>query len=357
MSDSDKQALLDGTATIQTEIEIINEGGTNTILTENNSVIDWNHEDFRQVKEEGFIGQFIARQLTGNLHNLADDFKITDKELILRLGVRTNDNTNWYSLGNFIVTKVSDDEVKDKTSFEALDYTKKFNKEYVDTIEYPCTALQLAQNVCNQCGVTLGSSTFRNYDYIIDGNVFTNNESCRDVMKAIGKLAFSWVRVDWDNKVYIDFDPTPFTDSTVTPSSYNTFGNNKYYNLKTQKEVYGPVDKVIIGYSAIDGERTFIGDENGSCEITVYDNPLVFNQTQRASVISAANDLLGMTYTPLNTLTVGHPWLKGNEKVRVTDMENVSHDTLPLDRTIQYFGHIKTLINSSTQTKTNDTLA
>ena len=451
-----------GTAYIK-DIRI--EEGTPTILTEENSVIDWNHEDFRQVKEEGFIGQFVARQLTGNLHNLSDNFKITDKELELKLGVRTNNNTNWYSLGNFLVTKITDNEVNDKTNFEALDYTKKFNKAYEDTITYPCTALQLAQNVCAQCGVALGSSSFKNDDYIIEGNVFTNNESCRDVMKAIGKLAFSWVRVDWDNKVYIDFDANPFrnlfdkestnwyrtntsafidtgnsstdrirtnsfeieggktytlsgipngitlyrirtyseyngsliesitpTNNTFTlnsnihyihllfsgsnftndtntlmknanmqleeePSTYDTFGNNKYYNLKTQKEVYGPVDKVIIGYSAIDGERTFIGDENGSCEITVYDNPLVFNQTQRASVISAANDLLGMTYTPLNTLTVGHPWLKGNEKVRVTDMENVSHDTIPLDRTIQYFGHIKTLINSSTQTKTNDTLA
>lgn len=328
MTDSDKQALLNGSATIQTTIEVV---GENTILTETNSIIDWNHEDFRQVKEEGWIGQFVARQVTGNLHNLSDDFSITDKELELNLGVKVNDNTTWYSLGNFLVTKVTDDEVNDKTSFEALDYTKKFNKLYVNRITYPCTAGDLAQDVCDQCGVELGSTVFKNSDYIIDGNVFTNNESCRDVMKAIGKLAFSWVRVDWDNKVYIDFDPTPFKGNT-TPSEYNTFGNNKYYNLKTQKEVFGPVDKVVIGYSAIEGERTFIGDENGTCVINVFDNPLVFNQELRASIIESARDLLGITYTPLNTLTVGHAWLKGNELVRVVDMEGISHDTIPFDR-------------------------
>lgn len=452
MSDSDKQALLDGTATIQTKLEVlVSDNIVESTLTEENSVIDWNYEDFRQVKDEGFIGQFVARQLTGNLKNLSDNFKITDKELILKLGVRTNNNTNWYSLGNFLVTKVKDDEVNDKTNFEALDYTKKFNKAYEDTITYPCTALQLAQNVCNQCGVTLETTNFRNYNYVITGNVFTNGESCRDVMKAIGKLAFSWVRVDWDNKVYIDFDPSPFknlfdkdnvtlgyrlttegggtpaTDYYVSsyikiepntiytknsptadayhrfcfyssntadsfvgrsesntatspstaqymricglqtelntttikqqPSTYDKADNSKYYNLKTQKEVYGPVDKIIIGYSQIEGEKTYIGDEDGTCIIGVYDNPLVYTQEQRENIINSYSDFLGMTYTPLTTQTVGHPWLKGNEVFEVTDMENVAHKTLPLDRTIQYFGHIKTLIDSSTPTKTNDTLA
>lgn len=33
--------------------------------------------------------------------------------------------TKWYSLGNFLVTKPSDDDVKDKLSFESMDYTKK----------------------------------------------------------------------------------------------------------------------------------------------------------------------------------------------------------------------------------------
>lgn len=334
-----------------TEQEILNsiqiEEGTPVVLTEDNSVISWNHEDFRYVKDEGWIGQFVARQLTGELKNLDDDFKITDKEITLRLGVRVNDNTTWYSLGNFLVTKVTDDEVKDITSFEALDYTKKFNKLYEDTITYPCTALELAQNVCSQCGVELATTEFANSNYIINGNPFTNNETCRDVMKAIGKLAFSWVRIDWDDKVYIDF--TRVTDV----SEYDNIDNSKYYNLKTQKEVFGPVDKIIIGYSQIEGERTYIGDEHGVNELTIYDNPLVYTQEQRESVIVAAETLLGLTYTPLNMLTIGHPWLKGKELIEVVDMEGVSHNTIPFDRTIQYFGHIKTLIDVATQTKTN----
>lgn len=354
MEDSIKKALLDGTATIQTKIEILpnNSNEQPIILTETNGVVSWDYEDFRYVKDEGWIGQFVARQVNGVVKNISDDFSITDKEFVLHMGVKVGNNTTWYSLGNFLVNKVTDDEVNDKTSFEALDYTKKFNQTYVDSITYPCTALELAQNVCEQCGCELGNTDFKHNDWEISGNAFTNGESCREVLKAIGKLAYSWVRIGWDNKVYIDFSV-----ETVV-NEYDKINNSKYYTLSTQKEKFGAVNRVVIGYKDIEGERTKVEDAesieaNGVNEITVYDNPLVYNQELREKAIIGAEDLFGLEYMPLEMLTVGHPWLKGKELVEVTDMENKVHKTIPFDRTIQYFGHIKTKISVATNTKTN----
>lgn len=353
MEDNIKKALLDGSATIQTKIEIITDNNEeNIILDEQNSVVSWDYEDFRYVKDEGWIGQFVARQVNGVVKNISDDFSMTDKEFILHMGVKIGDNTTWYSLGNFLVNKVTDDEVNDKTSFEALDYTKKFNQTYVDSITYPCTALELAQNVCEQCGCELGNTDFKHNDWEITGNVFTNGESCREVLKAIGKLAYSWVRIDWDNNVYIDFI------KKTEVNEYNKINNSNYYSLTTQKEKFGAVNRVIIGYKDIEGERTKVEDTesidaNGVNEITIYDNPLVYNQELREKAIVGAEDLFGLEYLPLETLTVGHPWLKGDELVEVRDMEGKVHKTIPFDRTIQYFGHIKTKINVATNTKTN----
>lgn len=45
--------------------------------------------------------------------------------------------------------------------------------------------------------------------------------------------------------------------------------------------------------------------------------------------------------------------VKGKELVEVVGMENNSFTTIPFDRTIQYFGHIKTLIDVQAGTKTN----
>lgn len=353
MSNTDIQALLNGTAAIQTKIEILPQvaGESSIILTESNGVVSWDYEDFRFIKDQGFIGQFIAKQVTGTIKNPSDNFSMTDREFKLQMGIKVGDTLTWYSLGNFLVTKITDDEVKDTTKFEALDYAKKFNKRYEDTITYPCTMLELVQNICNQCGCELGSTNFKHKDWVIDGNYFQNNESCRDVMKNLGKLAYSWVRVDWDNKVYFDFT------KKTTVDSYNKITNHEYYSLTTQKEKK-IVNRVVIGYSNIEGEQTKVEDTasieaNGLCEITIFDNPLVYSQALREKAIVGASDLLGLEYTPLEMQTVGHPWLKGYELIEATDMEGKVYKTIPFNRTIQYFGHIKSLIKIETETRTN----
>lgn len=358
MSDEIKEALLDGSATILTKLEILplNENEDSVVLTETNSVVSWDYEDFRYVKDEGFIGQFVARQVNGVVKNVDENFSMTDREFVLSFGVKINDTTTWFSLGNFLVTKVRDNDVNNKTSFESLDYTKKFNQPYVDTITYPCTTLQLAQNVCGQCGCTLGNTNFTHNDWIITGNAFTNGESCREVMKAIGKLAYSWVRIGWDNKVYLDFMVKTTTDE------YDKITNHEYYNLTTQKEKFGPVNRVVIGYKDINGEQTKVEnivsiETNGVNEIDVYDNPLVYNQALREQAIVGADDLFGLEYLPLEMETVGHPWLQGYELIEVKDMDGVTHKTIPFNRTIEYFGHIKTKINVTTSTKTNNEYA
>lgn len=349
MNSSDIQALLSNEATIETRIEILplSPDGDIVVLDQDNAIIDWQYEDFRYVNKEGWIGQFVARQLECNIKNITDDFYIGDREIILKLGIKVGENTTWYSLGNFLVDKIEEDEVKDVTEFKGLDYTKKFNQVYQDELDYPCTALQLAQKVCEQCGCELGSTSFRNSDYIIEGNVFTNNETCREVMKQIGKLAFSWVRVDWDNKIYIDFAPSK------TINDENRIDNSKYYDLKTQKDIYGPVDKIVVGYSMVDGEQNHIGEDEGKVQLSVLDNPLVYTEEQRVAILQNAHDLLGLSYRPCELTTIGHPWLKGNERIELIDMENVSHETFAFDRTIEYFGHIKTKIKTLAQSDTN----
>lgn len=353
MSNTDIQALLNGSAAIQTKIEILPQvaGESSITLTESNGVVSWDYEDFRFIKDQGFIGQFIAKQVTGTIKNPSDDFSMTDREFKLEMGIKVGDTLTWYSLGNFLVTKITDDEVKDTTKFEALDYTKKFNKKYEDTITYPCTMLELAQNICEQCGCELGSTDFKHKNWVIDGNYFQNNESCRDVMKNLGKLAYSWVRVDWDNKVYFDFT------KKTTVDDYNKITSHEYYSLTTQKEKK-IINRVVIGYSNIDGEQTKVEDTasieaNGLCEITIFDNPLVYSQELREKAIVGASDLLGLEYTPLEMQTTGHPWLKGYELIEATDMEGKVYKTIPFNRTIQYFGHIKSLIKIETETKTN----
>lgn len=350
-SNDDKQALINGTATIPFRINIINNGSVVDTLDEN-SIVNIDYEDFRYVDGDSLmIGQFVSRKVTGTLDRIYTDFEIEDMELELELGVSYNNNTTYYSLGNFLVVKPSNDEVKDKTTFEAMDYTKKFNKIFDDTqLTFPCTALQLATECCRQVGVTLSTVNFANYDFQIPTNQYTEGETCRKVMQDIGKLAYSWVRIGTDNNCYIDFEINNSVDT------YNTITSDNYYDLSIQNDSFGPVNRVVIGMRDVEGENVVIEDSEsvaqyGATEIKLYDSNITYTPELRQQAINAATRLFGLTYTPVQISTTGHPWLIGNEKIEIIDTNNSSIYTYPWDRTITYNGHIKSNIKSKADTK------
>src|SRR5699024_10240356 len=105
-----------------------------------------------------------------------------------------------------------------------MDYTNKFNQEFDGTgLSFPCNALQLAQYCCNKCGVELAATTFTNSNFIVPNNQYETGDTYRKVMQDIGKLAYSWVRICWDNKCYIAFD----VPTTVT-AKYDKISTSNY---------------------------------------------------------------------------------------------------------------------------------
>ena len=353
MNETDKQALIDGSATIPYRITIIGDTESdNEVLTEYD-IVNTTYEDYRYVDTATLcIGQFVARTISGELMNPNNSIIMENKEIKVELGVKTESGTNYYSLGNFLITKPSDDAVKDKTSFEAMDYTKKFNKEFDATgLTFPCTALQLAQFCCQKCGVELGSTSFTNSSFVIDSNQYETGDTFRKVMQDIGKLAYSWVRIGWDNKCYIDFS----FSSTVADT--NKIGTSNYYDLTVQSEQFGPVNRVVIGMSDIEGENVVLEDstsiaQNGVCELQIMDNNLTYTPELRQQAITSANKLFGLSFVPVEINTTGHPWLLGKETVEIEKLDGTKIKTIPFDRNIEYRGHIKTKLVSKADTKT-----
>lgn len=417
MTETTKQAILSGDVAIKTRIlyqsdssnvmtladEETTSGGQTIVLTESDAIKTWELNDERYVPDNGFIGQFVSRTLTGELHNIDDNFSIENKDIELQIGVVQlgsqyqwlttedgeilidqngnriyindlgSDITTWYSLGNFLVTKPEDDEVADNTKFEAFDYATKFNKDfnadytnstYTDSFNSilksgsSVTAGWLAQYTCSQVGVEFITNEFTNNDFEITSNQFVGGESCRDVMKAISQLAFGWCRIGWDNKCYID---EPQMVSMLSDDT-NVLTNDNYYSLTTQKNVFGPVNRIVVGMSAVDGEDISTEDNNsidtyGLTEVTIMDNPLLYTNELRAKIATTGEKLFGLYYTPMETETPGHPWLKGNELIDVHDMEGRSRPTYAFNRTMNYNGHIKTKLITPAPTEQEKTTA
>lgn len=407
-SNEDMLALYDGTAAIKTKLLVKDkyDFDVELTLTEEDAIKSWNLVDERYVPDNGFVGQFVAKTLDGELHNISDDFNIENREVILMIGIvrlgsrfsylTTEDGTKyistedgryiivneldedevtWYQLGTYIVTAPEDDEVSDNTAFEAMDYAIKFNVDfnanYIDA-EWKTSfkdildnggsfsAVELAQYTCAQVGIKFATESFTNSDFTIDSNQFTNGSSCRDVMKAIAQLAFGWVKIGWDDKCYIEELEIP--DEVATYSvrrntvDYNAIDNDHYYSLTTQKNNYGPINQITVAMSSIEGNEGILTDDDsidsiGVNELILYDNPITYTKELRDLAVNNAQRLLGLTYAPFETETPGHPWLNGNELIKIIDMEGNVRYSYPFNRTIKYSGHIKTDIVAPAETK------
>ena len=311
--DIDKKALIDNAATVSSKITIV---GTDIAFTEDDFISEWDYEDYRYVPENGFIGQFVERIFDGKLKDLPNDINIENKEINLQIGINNGitGETTYYDYGNFIVTKIGEQDTTGISTFESADYTKKFNAEYVDSLTYPCLALELANSACEQAAVELatkgytycyavpkeglvagtyrflidnasyefvisenlnfydsimyivdenrmvlkrvnedfsitrtnldynlvssatstelkvrktGYYDFINNDFVIENNQFESTDTLREVIKSVAKLAYTWVRVGTDNKVYLDF-------KKKTSSSYGLTINGKSYQETTK---------------------------------------------------------------------------------------------------------------------------
>lgn len=354
MSDSDKQALLDGTATIPFRITILGETEDDNVVLTESDIVNITYEDYRYVDTATIcIGQFVAREVSGTIVTTNLTTPIENKEIKVELGVKTNNTTTYYSLGNFLVTLPENDDVADTLDFEAMDYTKKFNQEFDATgLTFPCTVLQLAQYCCNKCGVELATTTFTNSTFIVPNNQYETGDTYRKVMQDIGKLAYSWVRIGWDNKCYIDFSVPSTTiedDNKITP--------HNYYDLTVQNEKFGPVNRVVIGMTDVEGENAYVEDgdsiaANGLCELQIMDCNITYTPELRQQAITGASRLFGLTFLPIEINTTGHPWLLGNELIEIEKTDGTKITTIPFDRTIEYAGHIKTKLVASADTKT-----
>lgn len=194
---------------------------------------------------------------------------------------------------------------------------------------------------------------FTNNDFVIESNQYDSEDTCRKVMQDIAKLAYSWVRIGEDNKVHIDFTPK----STSSVDQYDQLTTDEYYVSKKSDLTFGPVNKVLIGMSDVEGENLYVTSqdytEETECAIKIYDNNLTNTEELRAIALYGAEKLFGVEYTPIEINSVGHPWLDGDELIKLTNVDNEVIYTYPFNRKIHYAGYIEGVIGAEASTTQN----
>lgn len=207
--------------------------------------------------DEGIVGSVIAKQIEGYLFK-APNTTLIDKEIEAYIGVSGEEE--YIPMGRFIIQKPEDNKITDKAYFIGLDYMVKFNLSYEDKLVYPCTLKDVLEAICEQCEVTLGSTSFTNDNFIVENNQFVAGESCRDVLSAICQIAGCYAKIGRDNKLYLLL--TNNTDEKFLPSDYTS-------SSFEMNNVFGEVNRVVIKMSGVEGENVTLED----IEMQKYPSP------------------------------------------------------------------------------------
>lgn len=307
-------------------------------------------EDLKYVPDQGIFGGAVAKRVTLEFNNEAGNVKIENKEFDLRIGVNYQNEYYYIKYGRFIVQKPNTETTTDNTSFSALDYMTKLNEPYVDNNTYPCTLREVAENLCIGTGLTLSPKHFRNEDFIVENNQFVSGESKRNVAQAIALSAFSWARVNEENELCFDLENKQDFDIEIN--------SDNYYNLSKNDELYGPINRIVMRDSQIEGENVTIQDDEsvekyGINELTIKDNPFAYTQEKRTQLIQAAKELYGFNYMPINSANLtGYLFLNCLDRIRFVDMQGNTFDTYLFDHTIDYTGISLDTVSTKAMTKT-----
>lgn len=323
------------------------------ILDDENNIKDFTILDEVYTSGYGILGSVISKQITLNLFK-EPEIDLTDREIKAYIGTTVIENgqevVKYVPYGTYIVQKPESEKLTDKTSLEALDYMIKFNKTYKDTLTYPCTLKDVYNSICEQCGVISGTSEFPNQNFSVEDNQFVANETCREVLVNIAQLAGAYARIDRDNKLYLKFF-SPEKTEEITTDDYKR-------DIKINN-VYGPINKLTLNMSQVEGESVSVEDTDsidiiGVKELIISDNYFLYTQEKRKKAINAIwNVVHNFRYLDFEAnLKKARPYLDAGDSIKILSEDGTEYYTYLLSNEITFDGGLNEKISATADTET-----
>lgn len=319
------------------------------------------------------IGAAIVNALTLSLNNLDEKYSemdFTDADVVLQVGLDLGSgNVEWHQRGRYTVDDASGQNTY-AAGLSCLDYMAKFDRPYSEsTLTYPATLLQILQDACTVCGVTLATTDFEAKDYVVQKRPNDSNMTFRDAVSYTAAIACKWARMNPQGQLELGWYNLRNPYAILGASGESAMVTNSEAFLLINGSVPFPVslgsvaqqdistsDIRVTGIyvKAFENEEAEEEDEElqeGSAEafpggdvpgegtpdayragqegyiISITENPFVqAGQAQTvAEMIWAATK--GLSYRPLSVSVMADPVLQAGDMVYVTDYKGRGYVT------------------------------
>ena len=294
----------------------------NTTITLENAVLSGvKYED--AVSAEGAfdaLGSVIINSAELTILNLAHDYTGTDFTggvAVLSIGLTIGNSSEYVIIGTYVIDDAS--YTYESVRLSLLDYMSKFDKPYDSSLTYPKTLAQIVSDACTNCGVTLYSSNFPNYDYSVAIKPSSDGVTYRQVISWAAQIAGCFARCDEQGQLVFKW----FGDWTNAPHFESLYSQDMALD-----------DTVITGVRVLasDTDANYDPDEpiTGTDDyvIEVSNNAFIASTNVSALKTYLGNLLIGLTFRRMTITCPSTPLLEAGDTAIVKDRNGVNHNIL-----------------------------
>lgn len=270
----------------------------------------------------------------------------------------------------------------------AKDNLQKFDRKYDSALSYPATLLQILQDACTHCSVSLYTTSFTNSAYTVAVRPSDDAVTYRDVVSYIAQLAGCWARCDsfgrlilgWydmdrlyqdtanilDGGDFADYAQADTEDGGTFSSyseKYELTGGVFRQNLLPPAEIsslkscaVSAENVCITGVQIIpiDGNKTTWFKGSNGYVASIEKNPLAQDNLEQLTA-DLAESLIGFRFRPMSVSALDDPAVEAGDAAWLTDPKGNRYPTIISNFTWNINGYETFSADAETQAQRQQT--
>ena len=338
------------------------------------------------------LGAIITGQLTLTLNNIDEkfsDYDFTDCTATnVKVGLKLPDGTTEsLSYGKFYLN-----EAKYNGSIITLtfyDSIYKFDQPYSkSSLSYPATLRQIVQDACSVCGVTLGTVTFDQDDFVVQERPDDSSITFRQVLQWVGQIACYYFYADSQGRLSMKwYDLSAFEDADnifLEDSDGNfvldaqedkifTFVENgaiypgttmPHHNLASFVSLNTGLDDVVITgikvIQEVDGEsggKEEISYQSGNdgYVLAISKNKLIQGDSGNTIASLLGTKIIGMRFRTFSASGLSDPTIEAGDPVVLIDRKGNSYQSYITNNVFQPGAYQSTSLGAETPARKSAT--
>ena len=293
------------------------------------------------------IGAAIVNKLTLQINNFSGkytDYIWDGARVVCYIGLELSTGIEKIRICTMTVT----DAPYQSTAIISLtceDSMRLFDRDYSESkLTYPATRLQIIQDACEVCGVTLQSTRFDNDDFVIQNRPDDSSITFRQVIAWVAQMGCQWAKCDeygrlcfgwYEREVpdnFYDLVETPWKDTdgndildtkgaqiiTVMQKGITAIDTNGFTPWLYDIEITGVKVTEYVENSSQNEAKTYQSGESGYV-IEISDNKLIQEGSGEKICQIIADRCVGLKFRPFTTGALTNIAWEAGDTIEISD--------------------------------------